>query len=52
MTYDPRVPARNTCVLGYQIERWAQEKPDGNYSGIFREPFDLSTDFALHKIQK
>ena len=23
-----------------------------NYSGIFREPIDLSTDFAEHKIQK
>ena len=23
-----------------------------NYSSIFREPIDLSTDFALHKIQK
>ena len=23
-----------------------------NYSGIFRDPFDLGTDFSRHKIQK
>ncbi len=28
MTYDPRIPAREICVLGYQIERWALQKPD------------------------
>ena len=24
----------------------------GNYSGIFREPIDLSTDFAWHRVRK
>jgi carnitine-CoA ligase len=28
MVYDPRMPAREVCVLAYQIERWAAEKPD------------------------
>jgi crotonobetaine/carnitine-CoA ligase len=28
MIYDPRMPSRETCVLGYQLERWAQKKPD------------------------
>ena len=28
MVFDPRMPARETCVLGYQLERWAREKPD------------------------
>ena len=28
MTYDPRIPAREICVLGYQIERWALQKPE------------------------
>ncbi len=27
MTYDPRIPAREICVLGYQIEHWALQKP-------------------------
>ena len=27
MTYDPRIPAREICVLGYQIEHWALKKP-------------------------
>ena len=27
-------------------------KPKGNYLGYFRVPFNLSTDFAWHKIQK
>ncbi len=28
MIYDPRMPARDVCVLGYQLERWANERPD------------------------
>lgn len=28
MVFDPRIPAREVCVLPYQIERWAAEKPD------------------------
>jgi len=28
MVYDPRMPARQTCVLGYQVEHWARQKPD------------------------
>ncbi len=28
MVFDPRMPAREVCVLGHQIERWAGEKPD------------------------
>ncbi len=28
MVYDPRMPAREVCVLGYLLERWAREKPD------------------------
>ena len=27
MIYDPRIPERDLCVLGYQIERWALQKP-------------------------
>lgn len=27
MVYDPRMPARDVCVLGNQLERWAREKP-------------------------
>jgi crotonobetaine/carnitine-CoA ligase len=27
MVYDPRIPSREVCVLGYQLERWAREKP-------------------------
>ncbi len=28
MVFDPRMPDRDVCVLGYQLERWAKEKPD------------------------
>ena len=28
MVFDPRMPAREVCVLGYQLEHWAAEKPD------------------------
>ena len=28
MVYDPRLLPREQCVLAYQLERWAQEKPD------------------------
>ena len=28
MVYDPRMPSRENCVLGYQLERWAKQKPD------------------------
>ena len=28
MVFDPRMPEREACVLGYQLERWAREKPD------------------------
>jgi carnitine-CoA ligase len=28
MVYDPRMPDRKQCVQGYQIEHWANEKPD------------------------
>ena len=28
MVYDPRIPERNTCVLGALIEKWADQKPD------------------------
>ncbi len=28
MVFDPRMPERDLCVLGYQLERWAREKPD------------------------
>ena len=28
MVHDPRMPARDVCVLGYQLEHWAAEKPD------------------------
>ena len=28
MVYDPRMPAREACVLGYQLEHWAKQKPD------------------------
>lgn len=27
MVYDPRIPAVEHCVLGYQLERWARERP-------------------------
>jgi crotonobetaine/carnitine-CoA ligase len=29
MVFDPRIPAHEDCVLGYQLERWAHENPDG-----------------------
>lgn len=28
MVFDPRIPARDECVLGHQLERWAAERPD------------------------
>lgn len=28
MVFDPRIPSREVCVLGYQLERWAAETPD------------------------
>ena len=28
MVFDPRFPPREVCVLGYLLERWADEKPD------------------------
>ncbi|MBT4492161.1 MAG: AMP-binding protein, partial [Gammaproteobacteria bacterium] len=28
MVFDPRMPSREASVLGYQLERWAEEKPD------------------------
>jgi crotonobetaine/carnitine-CoA ligase len=28
MVFDPRIPSREISVLGYQLENWAQEKPD------------------------
>ncbi len=28
MVFDPRMPAREACVLGYQLEHWAAETPD------------------------
>ena len=28
MVFDPRIPAPEACILGYQIERWASEKPN------------------------
>ncbi len=28
MVFDPRIPTREECVLPYQLERWAVEKPD------------------------
>lgn len=28
MVYDPRMPAKNISVLGYQLEHWAKQKPD------------------------
>jgi crotonobetaine/carnitine-CoA ligase len=28
MVYDPRIPEPEQCVLGYQLERWARERPD------------------------
>jgi carnitine-CoA ligase len=28
VVFDPRIPAREDCVLGYQLERWAAERPD------------------------
>lgn len=28
MVFDPRIPERNRCVLGYQLERWAEERSD------------------------
>ena len=28
MVYDSRIPAREDCVLGRLLERWALEKPD------------------------
>ena len=28
MVYDPRIPKREECVLGYQLTHWANTKPD------------------------
>jgi crotonobetaine/carnitine-CoA ligase len=28
MVYDPRIPEPQLCVLGCQLERWAQERPE------------------------
>ena len=28
MVFDPRIPPQRECVLPYQLERWAAEKPD------------------------
>ena len=28
MTFDPRIPDRHQCVLGHQLEHWAQQRPD------------------------
>jgi crotonobetaine/carnitine-CoA ligase len=28
VVFDPRIPSREECVLGYQLERWAAERPD------------------------
>lgn len=28
MVYDPRIPAREECVLGDLLQKWAEEKPD------------------------
>jgi len=27
MVFDPRIPDRELCILGHQVERWAREKP-------------------------
>ena len=27
MVFDPRIPEPDQCVLGYQLERWARERP-------------------------
>ena len=28
MSYDKRIPERKACVLAYQLEHWAEQKPD------------------------
>ncbi len=49
MVFDPRIPSRETCVLGYQLERWALEKPDdvailfyGGETWTWRETLELT----------
>jgi crotonobetaine/carnitine-CoA ligase len=49
MVFDPRMPAREVCVLGYQLERWASEKPDavaiifrGGETWTWRETLELT----------
>ena len=49
MTYDTRIPAREACVLGYQLEHWAKHKPDdiafmfyGGESWTWSQTLDLT----------
>jgi crotonobetaine/carnitine-CoA ligase len=31
MTFDPKIPPRDTCVVGPLLERWARERPQRNF---------------------
>ncbi|MDG2304568.1 MAG: AMP-binding protein [Candidatus Binatia bacterium] len=49
MVFDPRVPEREICVLPYQLERWARDKPDdvailfcGGEKWTWRETLELT----------
>jgi crotonobetaine/carnitine-CoA ligase len=49
VVFDPRIPAGDACVLGYQLERWAAEKPDevaimfyGGETWTWRETLELT----------
>ena len=35
---DPRIPARDECVLRYVLEKWSALKPDQVYAAFHRGP--------------
>jgi crotonobetaine/carnitine-CoA ligase len=51
MVYDPRMLAREQCVLAYQLEHWAQEKPDA-IAIIFHEGETWSWQETLHHTRR
>lgn len=63
MVYDKRIPDREICVLPYQLERWAREKPDetailyyGGERWTWRETLELTRraarGLAAHGVEK
>ena len=51
MVFDPRIPAARECVLAYQLERWANEKPD-DVAVIFHDGEQWTWSEALQQTRQ